>query len=187
MKRMSAVAILSFTVIVLAGPAYTVEGYSAVSNLISELGAQKTQNNFIMIAGFLILGTGIIMSSLANMSLAMVPFILFGIFMASAGIFPHKPVEAALEYSSTFHALHSASATLAGISLTAGFVWQGLLPRSAISKAVCFYLAAACLAFPLLMLAMPEYRGILQRLMYLQTFLWILANHPAKVMANRSR
>lgn len=186
MKRMSTAAVLLFAIIVLAGPAYTVDGYRAVSNLISELGAQQTQNNFIMISGFLILGTGIVVSSFTNMSPAMVPFILFGIFMASAGIFPHKPVDPALDYNSTFHALHSASATLAGISLTAGFVWQGILSRSAISKAVCFYLAAACLAFPLLMLARPEYQGILQRLMYLQIFLWILVNHPAKVMAGRS-
>jgi hypothetical membrane protein len=186
MKRVSAVAVLAFTAIVLAGPIYAVDGYSAVSHLISELGAQKTQNNFIMIAGFLILGTGIIISSLTNMSFAMVPFILFGIFMSSAGMFPHRPVDTALEYNATFHALHSASATLAGISLAAGFVWQGILSRTAVSRAVCLYLATACIVFPLLMLALPGYQGIIQRLMYLQFFLWIISNHPGKIMSGKS-
>ena len=52
---MTKISILLFALIVLLGPIYTVKGYSAISNLISELGAQKTENNYIMIVGFLIL------------------------------------------------------------------------------------------------------------------------------------
>jgi hypothetical protein len=54
------IGILIFAVAALAGPCYTVEGYSPVSNVISQLGAQNTLNNLIMVAGFLALGIGIV-------------------------------------------------------------------------------------------------------------------------------
>ena len=50
--------ILVFVAAVLAGPWYTVGGYSAVGNLISELAAQHTRGNFIMVPAVGQLGTG---------------------------------------------------------------------------------------------------------------------------------
>ena len=43
------VGIIVFALAVLLGPLYTVDEYSIVTNLVSELGAQHTPNNFIMI------------------------------------------------------------------------------------------------------------------------------------------
>ena len=55
----SRIGILVFAAAAIAGPWYSVEEHKPVSNLISELGAQNTQNNFVMIGGFLVLGSGI--------------------------------------------------------------------------------------------------------------------------------
>jgi hypothetical membrane protein len=186
MKRITTLSILTFAAVVLAGPAYTVDGYSAVSNLISELGAQKTKNNYIMIFGFIALGSGIVTASLKQISHPQIPFMLFGLFMVAAGVFPHKPIDPALEYNATFHSLHGASAMLAGISITIGFVWQGVLSKQTGSKLICFYLAVVCFAFPVLMLKIPEYRGLVQRLMYVQVLGWIALKYPEKIVADKT-
>lgn len=44
----SRIGILVFAAAAITGPWYTVEEYSPVSNLISELGAQNTQNSSVM-------------------------------------------------------------------------------------------------------------------------------------------
>ncbi|MGI9535971.1 MAG: hypothetical protein ACR2PB_02795, partial [Desulfocapsaceae bacterium] len=56
MLSLTRTGIAIFTMAVVLGPLYTVSEYSVVSNLISELGAQHTQNNFIMFIAFILLG-----------------------------------------------------------------------------------------------------------------------------------
>ena len=180
------ISIAVFVIIVLVGPLYTTDNYSHITNLISELGAQQTKNNFIMITGFLTLGLGILIDSYKIKSYPIIPFALFGIFMAMAGIFPHKPIDPNISYNHTSHSLHSLSATLAGISMSIGFMWQGFLALTRTQKAMCFYLAIACFVFPMLMLALSDYQGLLQRSMYLQVFAWLWVMFPTKTISNRS-
>lgn len=183
--KITRVSIIIFAIAVLSGPLYTVGNYSHITNLISELGAQQTKNNFIMISGFMILGLGILIDSYKKISYPVIPFALFGIFMIMAGIFPHKPIDTSISFNHTFHRLHSLPATLAGISISIGFVWQGFLSSSMTQKAICFYLAIACFVFPMLMLTMSEYQGILQRLMYLQVFAWLWVMFPSRIISNK--
>ena len=184
--KITRISIIIFVIVVSAGPLYTIDNYSHIANLISELGAQQTKNNFIMIIGFLVLGLGILIDSYKKMSYPIVPFALFGIFMAMAGIFPHKPVGSSISYNHLFHSLHSISATLAGISISIGFVWQGLLSLNKKQKVICFYLAVACFIFPMLMLSMTDYQGIIQRIMYLQIFTWLWVMFPTNTILRKS-
>jgi hypothetical membrane protein len=183
--RITRISIIIFITVVISGPLYTVDNYSHITNLISELGAQQTKNNFIMITGFLVLGLGILIDSYRTKSYPVIPFALFGIFMAMAGIFPHKPIDSSIPYSHASHGLHSLSATLAGISISMGFIWQGFLSLTRTQKAICFYLAIACFVFPMLMLSMRNYQGILQRSMYLQIFAWLWVMFPSKTKPNK--
>ena len=96
--------ILAFSAAVLAGPWYSVDGYSAIGNLISELAAQNTRSSFIMVAGFLALGLGIVADGQRSFQRPAVPFMAFGLFMALAGLFGHKPLAAAVPYSASAHA-----------------------------------------------------------------------------------
>jgi hypothetical protein len=177
--------ILVFAAAALAGPWYTVEGYSSVSNLISQLGAQKTQNNFIMVAAFLALGIGIVADGIRRFRKPVLPFIAFGIFMALAGLLAHKPISTSGEYSEVAHQAHSALATLAGISITVGLLWQAVLAFTFRSRAIIIILAVLCLALPICMLAFQEFQGLIQRLMYLLIFAWLWIYFPFKIMTNR--
>lgn len=186
MLTLTRVGIAVFALAVILGPLYTVSEYSIAGNLISELGAQHTKNNFIMIIAFVLLGAGIAIDGITSFKLALLPFILFGVAMAIVGIFPHKPIDAGLDYNSTFHSLHGMLASVAGTSITIGFIWQGILFRGS-QKMVCFYLAAVALVFPLLMLKFPHLQGIIQRLMYVQILAWLWMNYPEKLLMKRSR
>jgi hypothetical membrane protein len=147
------IGILIFAAAALSGSWCTVEGYSSVSNLISQLGAQNTQNNFIMVAGFLALGIGIVADGIRRFRKPVLPFIAFGFFMALAGVLAHKPLSPAVEYSEGAHQAHSVLATLAGISITVGLLWQALFASPFRSRAIIIILAVLCFALPLCMLA----------------------------------
>ncbi|GAH16275.1 unnamed protein product, partial [marine sediment metagenome] len=82
--RATRLGIVIFTMAALSGPRYTVDGYSAINHVISQLGAQNTPNNFIMVAGFLALGIGIIADGIRWFNKPVLPFIAFGLFMGLA-------------------------------------------------------------------------------------------------------
>jgi hypothetical protein len=180
------IGILIFAAAALAGPWYTVEGYSSISNVISQLGAQSTQNNFVMVAGFLALGISMVADGIRRFSKPVLPFIAFGLSMALAGLLAHKPLSPAVAFSEAANRSHSALATLAGISITAGLLWQAVLASTFRSRAIAIILAALCLALPLCMLFFQGIQGLIQRLMYLLIFAWLWVYYPFRIMANHS-
>ena len=179
------IGIAIFVLATVLGPLYTIDGYSIVSNLISELGAQHTQNNYIMIIAFVLLGGSIAIDGFRKFRIALLPFILFGVAMAIVGIFPHRPIDTSLNFNSTYHNLHGIMASFAGTVITAGFIWQGFL-GSGREKIICFYMAAVAILFPILMLSSPNYQGIIQRLMYLQILGWLWVKYPELLLADKS-
>jgi hypothetical protein len=76
-------------------------------------------------------------------------------------------------------ATRSALATLSGISLTCGFVWHAVRVKSSRQRAIAWVLAAVCVGFPLLMLSVPAYQGVVQRVMYLSLFAWLWVFYPS--------
>ena len=184
MLTLTRVGIAIFAFAVILGPVYTVDEYSVVSNLISELGAQHTQNNFIMIIAFVLLGGGIVIDGIRRFRVTLLPFILFGLTMAIVGLFPLKPIDTSLVFNSTYHNLHGIIASVAGTVITVGFIWQGFLTNGR-QRIFCFYMAVVAIVFPILMLAIPSYQGITQRLMYLQVLGWLWAKYPI-ILANQA-
>jgi len=176
------VGIAIFTLAVVFGPFYTVAQYSVVTNLISELGAQHTQNNLIMIIAFVLLGGGIVIDGVRTFRVALLPFILFGAAMAVAGIFPHKPIDTSLNFNSTYHNIHGIIASVAGTVITIGFIWQGFRTNGR-QRIVCFYMAVVAIVFPILMLNIPSFQGVIQRGMYLQILGWLWMKYPKSLVA----
>ena len=177
MITLTRIGISLFAVAVVLGPLYTVPDYSTVSNLISELGAQHTQNNVIMISAFVILGATIALDGIKRFQLPALPFICFGLAMGVVGVFPHKPIDVSVAYNPTYHNLHGIIASVAGTALTIGFIWQGVRMRGG-QRLICFYLALVSVLFPVLMLSFPEYQGFIQRLMYIQVLGWLWVKYP---------
>lgn len=172
--------ILIFAAAILLGPFYTVDGYSVVANTVSQLGAQRTPNNVVAIIGFVAFGLGIVIEWLRHRSWATVPFLLFGVFVAAAGLLPHRPIDPALPYNELVHRLHSVMATASGIAVTLGFLWQGIRANTTKIRICGFYMAGICLTLPMAMFAMPEFQGLIQRLMYFQVFIWLWFVYPSR-------
>lgn len=182
-RQMTRLGILLFTTLVALGPLYTVAGYSPVTNVISELAAQGTPGNYIMSAGFVVLGLSLVVDGLRPWRAVHLPFMAFGFFFGGAGLFGHRPIDPELPYTLWVDAVHSALATLAGIALTAGFVGQGFQPSLLRWRVTAFTLAALCVLLPLLMLSFPPYQGLIQRFMYLCVFFWLWEFYPTRARA----
>lgn len=172
------VGILLFALSVIAGPLYTVPEYSMVRNLISELAAQNTPRNWLMAAAFVALGTGIAVDGFRRRAPHWLPFMAFGILMALAGLFGHRPLDPEVPYVAWVHTAHSVLATGAGISITAGFIWQAFRRPGPFRRLACALLALVCVALPLLMLWHPSVQGATQRVMYALVFSWLWISYP---------
>ena len=172
------IAIIVFAVAVVLGPFYTAEGYSPVSNVISELAAQRTRGNYIMASAFLTLGGAIVAQGVSAFRRTLLPFIVFGAFFGAAGLFGHKPITTGVPYSAWVDSTHSALATLSGVALTVGFCWQAAVARAHWYRWLSVALALACVGLPLLMLQQPQYQGLVQRVMYLLVFAWFWVYYP---------
>ena len=181
--RFTRLGIAIFAVAVVAGPLYTVPNYSPAANLISELGAQNTPHNYIMVVAFAALGAGIVVDGLRRFHRALIPFVVFGFFMALVGLFGHKPINPGVPYTAWAHAAHGALATAAGISITVGFTWQAFRQPGAGRRLAAALLAVVSLALPLAMLSFPAYQGAIQRVMYFLVFLWLWAYYPRRIYA----
>ena len=136
-----------------------------------------------MIIAFCLLGAGRAIDGIKTFQLPLLPFISFGVAMAIVGLFPHKPIDAALNYSSALHNIHGIIASVAGTLITIGFIWQGFR-NIGWQKMACFYMAAVAIVFPLLMLNTPEFQGVIQRAMYLQILGWLWIKYPTSLTAS---
>lgn len=174
-----AIAFLVFAVAF--GPLYTAPGYSAVSNLISELAAQNTPRRWLMSGAFMALGAAVAYEGIQRYRRPLLPFIGFGLFFGAVGLFGHKPITPGVPFTPWVHDVHSALATAFGVALTVGFVWQAVRGYTAVYRVVAAALAVVCVALPLLMLANPPYQGAIQRVMYLAVFGWLWLYFPRKV------
>lgn len=176
--RTTRIAIIVFVIAVAVGPFYTADGYSPVSNVISELAAQRTQGNYIMASAFLILGAAIVAQGVSAFHRSLIPFMVFGASFGAAGLFGHRPITTGVPYISWVDATHSALATVAGVALTIGFGWQAAAARTLWYRWICAALALACIGLPLLMLQQPQVQGLVQRAMYLLVFVWFWVYYP---------
>jgi hypothetical protein len=108
---------------------------------------------------------------------------LFGVAFGAAGLFGHKPISATVPYAEWLDTAHSVFAITSGIALTVGFLWQAVVASSTAQKFISTALAIACVALPLLMLNMPQYQGLIQRVMYLLVFAWLWVFYPHRAHA----
>lgn len=184
MIRPTRVGIIVFALAILLGPLYTAEEYSIISNSVSELGAQHTPNNFIMICAFITFGVGIVLDGVKRFQFPLLPFILFGLAMAIVGVFPHKPVDSSQSFNAIYHNLHGILASIAGTAITVGFIWQGFRTHGR-QRIICFYMALIATIFPILMLSIPNYKGIIQRVMYVNILAWLWLKYPV-ILTNKT-
>jgi hypothetical membrane protein len=154
------------------------DSYSLVTNTMSELGAQNTENAWVARAGYI--GFGVLLACHYSGDLVHVRrvwaqallLLLYGSTIALTGVFSTAPFEGGV-FSEPESLLHSVFATLAGAFLSAAIfiaAWRALTRRSRWRHAGSLAFVALASA---LFAAIPEYRGISQRALWLGGLWWL--------------
>lgn len=178
-------AVLLFTAAVVFSPWYAPAMYSPVHQVISELAAQNTPGHRVMAFALVLVGLAIAADGLLGrdrghlLSWPAVPFVVFGLCFAAAGLFGHKPYVGALPWNPAAHAMHAILTSASGSALAVGLAWQAWCARSPVYRWWTATLSLVSVAFPLLMVAFPSMQGVIQRSMYALVFWgWFWPFHP---------
>lgn len=165
--------------LIFLAPVAMPEGYSAISHVISESAAQGVQNAWVARFGFLTFGFSVLILSTAgaretSWPLATVWMLrVFAVCMIATAAFSHRPWVEGITYDEMEDLLHSITATGMGFAFSFG-VASRLIVRHADAVEVLFDLFAlgAAIVIPLLGLQLPEFDGLLQRLLFAIAYLW---------------
>ena len=149
-----------------------------MSNAISESAAQGIHGAWLARLGLAIYGLAAIwlaVSLHARWGIgARYCHLVFGVFMVFAAAFSIRSWDQTAPFDPTEDFLHSFAATAMGFAYTLGVLLVFLQRPKAELGARVFDLVAAIVAivFPLLMLSMPEVQGLIQRVMFLVSYIW---------------
>ncbi|NND63690.1 MAG: DUF998 domain-containing protein [Flavobacteriaceae bacterium] len=156
-------------------PSFSSEGYSIISNSLSELGAQATPNNWIMNA--ILIALSLVTAFLATKKLGRFWMPLYLLYFFSLALFltafyQHAPITNAT-FLEREHLTHSVFSMITGTAFCAYCIAVVFIIKRNIEKASAIFMCAIAVALSLLMLEFPEYRGVFQRILFISAFGWL--------------
>jgi hypothetical protein len=174
--RVFATVYLIMIVVMFAAPLIGPEGYSLLRHTTSQLAAQNSPNAWAMRAVFVALSAASLLAVwpvLPGLPFQRAALLVFALSVAMTGVFSHAPTTPGVLFDATEDLWHSrfADATGAGFTLLAastGFVE----PRG--RRSIAFAVAIAAVMLSLAMAALPEFRGLFQRAIFIGGFGWLL-------------
>ena len=156
------------------------EGYSWLSNSISESAAQGLQHAWIARLGFLFFGLAILWLALYRRPIwargVFCMQLTFALFMLGTATFSHKPWVSGVSFDPVEDLLHSITATGMGFAVSLGVVVR-FLQRDKNKFLQRSYDVAAILAATVLTpigIMLPSSAGLLQRVMFGVAYLWFV-------------
>jgi hypothetical membrane protein len=178
-------AVAYWIVIIVTAHFFSQPGYQWTENTISELASQGHTYKWIMQAG--ITGFGALIMLAAGQALfkrkkILSPSLLvvfYGLAIFLAGIYCEAPIDPSIPYSVTEAKYHSLFATIGGISLSMAILWRMLISQNGRERIVHLSLLIAVIGFSALFGlaengAIDVGRGVIQRLLYLSGFAWLV-------------
>ena len=159
----------------LIGPSFTSADYSSISNSISELAGQALPNAWIMRLGFAGFGTGILIASALDprRPLTRAATAAFGLSMLLVAVFPTRPIDPTAPFDARADRLHSVFAFTAGLAFSAACMSRLFLPGGSLRDGLSWTGLVASVLLPLLMVQAPEVDGVLQRVMFAISVVWL--------------
>lgn len=190
-------AVAVWLVIIFIAHFFAPPGYVWTNNTISELASQGHSHKWIMQAGLMsygllvMLAVGLASIKERKMLFYLLPVGLYGLGIFLSGIFCAAPIDPRIAFSVEESNLHSRFATLAGFSLSAGILWRIFLASNGRERMVHTFFLFAIVVFAVLFgLAESEMlligKGIVQRLMYLSGFAWLIFQENLPVREDKT-
>lgn len=177
--KFTILSIVFIVLVILIAQIIVPEPYDWMHNTISELASQGYPEKWIMQIGFI--GFGILLSIgiLYNFRyedeyrFRQIPLFIYALGILLAGIFCTQPFIDGIPYSEVEARLHSSFASLAGFALSAAILLYILTdrPRRKLLHTICLvFVLGLSITFGLV----SSYAGIVQRLLYLVGFGWLV-------------
>jgi hypothetical membrane protein len=183
-SKLFSIAVFYFVFVILIAHVFAPPEYAWTQNTISDLASQGHANKWIMQAGFV--GFGVILTASAVYSWKRNPRLsflfavaIYGLCIAITGIFCAAPMDLTIAYSTRDADAHSLFATIAGISVTLGILWQSILAPNNRERGMRVLFLLLVIGFSALF-GMAENggvdigKGIFQRLLYLSGLAWLV-------------
>jgi hypothetical membrane protein len=169
------VSTLVFVGFILLAHVFATNNYDWTKNTISDLGAQGYSRKLIMQLGFLAFGISLAYGIMLNGSgLANYPILIYAVSVALTGIFCTKPFFNVESYSSTQSLLHSTFAQLAGIAFSIGILTQAFYASDNRLRYIHVLFFVLVIGLSASFGLLKNYQGIMQRLLYLTSFIWLV-------------
>jgi hypothetical membrane protein len=178
-------SVFYFIGIIILAHFFSQPGYDWTLNTVSDLAAQGHKNKWIMQAGFI--GFGILLNigfitlfiSEQQVIIPNLLIMLFGISILLSGIFCTKPIEQSLDYSKIAAQWHSNFAFIAGLSFNIAIVWY-IFEANSLTEKLFHALFMIAIMGTSALFGLSENgrikmgKGLVQKLMYLISFVWLL-------------
>jgi hypothetical protein len=168
-----------FVGIIIIAHFFTTNPYDWKANTISELAAQNYPYRWIMKTGFMLFG-GILAVGITNKLIkghgilwAELPILIYGLAILVSGLYSTKPFVDGIEYAEFESKIHSYSAQIAGIAFSFGLLIHGFSETSQNLKIIHFATFGFVVGFSALFGILDSNIGIVQRVMYLGSFVWL--------------
>jgi len=168
-------ATICFVLFIALAHIFSTNHYDWTRNTISDLGAQAYSRKLIMQIGFisfgLLLSGGIFLN---GFSWRTSPILIYGLSIAFTGVFCTKPFFNFDHYSTLASSLHSGFAQLAGLSFSVGILVQLFYSSNNNLKYMHLLFFVLVIGLSVTFGVIKNYQGIVQRLLYLASFIWLL-------------
>jgi hypothetical protein len=168
-----------FAGIIIVAHFFTTNPYDWRANTISELAAQHYPYRWIMKIGFIVFG-GILAVGITNklinghgVVLAELPMLIYGLAILVSGLYSTKPIVDGIAYVELESKIHSYAAQIAGIAFSVGLLIHGFSETNQHLKIIHFATFAFVIGFSALFGITDSNVGIVQRVMYLGSFVWL--------------
>jgi hypothetical membrane protein len=177
--KFTILSVVFIVLVILVAHIFVPEPYNWMHNTISELASQGYRNKWIMQVGFI--GFGILLSIGVfqnirleeNYRFHQILLVIYAVGILLAGIFCTRPFVDGIPYSEVEARLHSIFASIAGFALSAAMLLYFLTDHSRrrILHAISLVLVLGLsISFGLA----SSYAGIVQRILYLVGFIWLV-------------
>ncbi len=167
-----------FVLFIITAHVFSTQQYDWTKNTISDLAAQGYDRKLMMQIGFLTFGLSLSIGLILNgLSWRTAPILIYGLSVAMTGIFCTKPFTDLSTYSTTQSILHSAFAQIAGLSFCIGILTQIFFAPDHHNKYIHGTFFVLVIAVSASFGLLKNAQGILQRLLYLISFIWFIMHY----------
>lgn len=175
--------VLIIAAAIVLGPAFSHADYSSITHTVSELAGQNMPSAWIMRSGFAAFGAACALAAILTWRAAPVErsaLALFGAGLIASAIWSHMHIIPALGGNLAQDTRHSFAAGVVGTgfaaTMAAHLFWPGANRRDWLS----WLGLIASVVLPLAMFNLPTLTGLLQRLMFAISFLWVWRAFPLR-------